>query len=349
MDGAEVNLNVGSVGINVFGAQTSSVQGTDGLGPVNSPLAGTVSGASIFSANAKPIGQQAGIPIGGAGLGTMSVDQLAGITLGLPIRQLKGGHLGVTAMDTGNVGFAPPGGLVGYNGVYVLGADLELGLMDRIGLNLDWGKTMTHTGRTTAVGVHQNNAFNANVNFKSGGLNVTAGYRYIDPLFYAPGYWGRIGNWINPTNVQGPTFRAGYDFTPSFGLNLGGDFYSAARDRAGLGGLGRDDEINRLLVGLKWDISKNFRTTIEWEGVYWSLDSTGGRPLHSGIPSLGAGQIHPTEHYITFGTGYNLTNNTLLKLMYQIGDFNGQGTLTNGPAGTRTNFGTFATQVAVKF
>jgi hypothetical protein len=338
MDGVDLNTGIGSVSVNVFAAQTSSVQGTDGLGPINSPLAGST-GAALFAGNSKPIGQ--------ALTGAMSVDQLAGVTLGLPIRQMKGGHLGFTAMDTGNVGFGPIGG--GFNGVYVLGSDLELGLADRLGLNVDWGKTLTHTGRTTAVGVNQNNAFNANLNYKSGGLNVSAGYRYIDPLFYAPGYWGRIGNWLNPTNIQGPTFRAGYDFTPSFGLNIGGDFYSSARNRAGLGGIGSDDDIKRLLVGLKWDISKNFRTTIDWEGVYWNLDSSGGRPLHSGIPGLGAGQIHPTEHYITLGTGYNLTNNTLLKMMYQIGDFNGHGTLTQGPTGAQSNFGVFATQVAVKF
>jgi len=170
---------------------------------------------------------------------------------------------------------------------------------------------------------------------------VTAGYRYVDPLFYSPGYWGRIGNWLNPTNIQGPTFRAAYDFTPTFGVNIGGDFYNAARNRFP-GGLGTDEDVTRALLGVKWGLTKGFNLTADYEGVFWSLANARG--------AGGAGQFHPTEQYITFGTGYNLTSNTLLKLSYQIGDFDGHGGLSAGAFGlTHYNFNTFTGQVAVKF
>lgn len=333
LDGARLTTHFGSLSAEVFVAQAMSVQGTDGSGPINSPLAGAGTPA-IFAGGIKPTGQPY--------IGQTNVDQLAGISLGLGLHTLQGGHIRFSALDTANKGFPP----VSFSDVYVLGLDGDLKLAGRLTLAADWAKTIPHVksgAPATPLAPHQNNAFNANVGYSSGGMHVSAGYRYVDPLFYSPGYWGRIGNWLNPTNIQGPTVRASYDVSNVLGLSVGGDFFSAARSRQGSGGLSRSDEINRLLVGVRWDIAKNFRTTVDWEGVYWKL--TG---VHSGIPGSGPA-FHPTEHYVTIGTGYSLTSGTQLKLMYQIGMYDGKGTLSNGLAGTKNNFGAFATQVAVKF
>jgi hypothetical protein len=332
MDGLKATTNFGSLSVEAFGGQTKSVTGTNG-GPYNSPIVGVTTapgGVALFAGGFKPIGQ----PFQGQAV----VGQLAGISLGLGIRQLQGGHIRVSALAMGDGGVPGAAG-VGFSGADLLGAGVDLKLADRLNFSGEWAKVLTNSGRFNTVNPYQNNAFDANVGYASGGLNVSAGYRYIDPLFYAPGYWGRIGNWVNPTNIQGPTFRAGYDFTPAFGLNVGGDFFSAARNRGGSGGLNMNDDITRVLVGLRWEVAKNFRTTVDWEGVYWSFD---------GNPNIGAGKVHPTEQYITLGTGYSLTSNTILKLSYQIGDFNGHGAL-NGGVGTRYNYNTLVGQVAVKF
>jgi len=341
MDGVRLSTNFGSVSVEAVGAQTKNVTGTNG-GAWNSPLAGA-SSLALFAPGGggtlvKPFGQDM-FP---GSRGQMTVDQLAAVSLGLGFNALGGGHLRFTAMDTSAE--LPSSIGAGFTNVLVLGADLDVKVADRLTFTGNWGKTNTGNGRFATVNAHQNNAFDARLGFGSGGLNVTAGYRYIDPLFYAPGYWGRIGNWINPTNVMGPTFRAGYDFGPAFGVNVGGDFYTGARNRAGaLGGLSTDDDIHRILVGLRWDVAKNFKTTVDWEGVYWKLDGT-----HAGVTPGGSGQVHATEQYITLGTGYNLTTNTLLKLGYTIGDFNGHNFLTSA-AGTRYNFNTFTAQASVKF
>jgi len=335
IDGVRLQTNFGSVSADLFGGQFKSVTGTNG-GAWNSPLAGTASapfGYGVFGfgpfGNVKPAAQ----PF----LGQMMVDQIVGVSLGLGFNLFeKAGHLRFTALD---MSAENPGSVgLGFSNVMVLGADADVHISDRLTAGLDWGKSITGNGRFKTVNPHENNAFNATLGYGSGGLSVNAGYRYIDPLFYAPGYWGRIGNWLNPTNIQGPTFRAAFDFSPAFGVNIGGDFYTPARNR-GPASLGTDEEINRMLVGLRWDIAKNFRTTLDWEGVYYGLNKTrtGG----------GAGQFHPTEHYFTLGTGYNLTSNTVLGLQYTIGDFNGKGLVT--PAGTRYNFNTVTGQVAVKF
>jgi len=342
MDGFKLDTNFGSVNVQAFGAQTKSVTGTNG-GPWNSPLAGvSITGGLGFDVFTPGFGGTLTKPFGQPYIGQMSVDQLVGITLGMGFNVMQGGHVRFTALDTSAELTGSRG--VGFSNVMILGSDFDLKLADRLTLTGEWAKTITGRGRFDTVNPHQNNAFDARVGYNSGGFNASAGYRYIDPLFYAPGYWGRIGNWLNPTNIQGPTFRAGYDFSPSFGLNVGGDFFSAARNRAGAtGGLSTEDEIHRVLVGLRWDVAKNFRTTVDWEGVFWKLDG-----MHAGVTPGGGGKVHPTENYLTLGTGYNLTSNTLLRLNYTVGDFDGHNFL-GSPAGTRYNFNTFTGSVAVKF
>lgn len=341
MDGADLTTTFGSFRFNAFGAQLASNQGTTGF-PVNTPLAGASSPALFVNSN-KPIAQPY--------QGQMNVDQLVGVSGGIGVRQLKDGHINFTAIETHQTGPNPTLAPVAFNGVLVLGSDLGFGLGSNFTVNAEYAQTITHNGRNSNVNSTQNSAIVGTLGWKSGKLNAAAGYKYIDPLFYAPGYWGRIGNWVNPTNIAGPTARVSYDFSKSFGLNVGGDFYQGARNRGGVGGLNRSgDSITRALVGLRWGLSKNFQTTVDWEGVYWKLSGTHGfAPLNGlGIPG-NPGTIHPTEHYITIGTGYHLTDATLLKLMYQIGDFNGHGALGEGGVGPSMNYNTVTASAAVKF
>lgn len=335
MDGFKLDTNLGAFNFQAFGAKMASVQGTDGT-PFNSPLAGVASttnqGVNLFGGNDnirnKPIGQPY--------QGQMVVDQLVGVSLGVGHRLLDGGNVRFSAIDTTNKRYGMRG--ADFNNVLILGADFDVKFWDRWNFKGAWGKTITGTGIDDPVNTHMNNAFTGSFGYRSGAMDVSAGYKYVDPLFYAPGYWGRIGNWINPTNVQGPTLRASYDITSKIGLNVGGDWYTAARRMDPIG-LGSADDIYRVLVGVRWDIASNFRTTVDWEGVFWSLDQD---------RFDANGKVHPTEHYITIGAGYNVTDSTLLKLGYQIGDFNGKGSFNSG-AGTRMNYNTLTGTVAVKF
>jgi len=340
MDGAKISTGLGSVGLQVFAAQTRSVQGIN-LGAWNSPLAGQTT-AAVFAGGLKPAAQ----PTGG---NAMTMDQLGGVNLTLPVRVAEGGSIRATAYHStgsGVGGSYTSGRGVGdpYTNASVLGAGLDLKFTERVNVNGEWSKSITGTGRNIGnVNHRDNNAFTGVVGYNGGALSLSAGYKYIDPLFYAPGYWGRIGNWLNPTNIQGPTVRAGYDFSPSFGLNVGGDFYTGARNR-GPDGLTSDDDITRVLVGLRWDVTKSFKTTVDWEGVYWKL---------AGVPSGEgrlAGTVHPTEQYLTFGTGYNVNDTTVLKLGYQLGSYNGRGPANGlGGIGSSYNFNVFTSQIAVKF
>jgi len=330
MDGVNLCTKFGSLGVQVFGGQTMSVNDTYGYAYMT-PYAG-VSDPAIFSGGVKPIGQ--------VYVGQEPMDSLAGVRVTLPLRVSEGGQFGVTALG----GWVTDPYYKGdFSNVQVLGADANLKFGEKTTVAAEYSKSVTGTGRFNQIGVHQNNAATGTIGYAVGGLNLSAGYKYIDPMFYAPGFWGKIGNWVNPTNVKGPVLRATYDFSPAFGLTVGGDMYTAARNQAGNGGIGKDDEINRVLVGCRWDVSKSFQTTVDWEGVYWKLQGP-----HSAFSSF-PGSVHPVESYVTFGTGYHLTDNTLLKLGYQIGSLDGKLFTGGGASGTKYNYNAFTSQVAIKF
>jgi len=222
--------------------------------------------------------------------------------------------------------------------VTVLGANSDIRLARQLTLSTEWARSIMGTSRFSTLNPSDNDAFNAMLGYSASGLSVSAGYRYVDPLFYTPGYWGRIGNWLNPTNIQGPTFRASYDIFPNLGLSLGGDYFTAARDSSPLG-LDANEDIKRALLGVRWGLSRTLNLTADYEGVFWSLNGSRG---------AGTGMFHPTEHYITLGTGYNLTGNTLLRFNYQMGDLDGHGALNYGSS-TRSKYSAFVGEINVKF
>jgi hypothetical protein len=225
-----------------------------------------------------------------------------------------------------------------FDDVVVLGANSDISLAKRLTLSAEWARSMVGSSRFPSTEPVDTNAFNAMLGYNASRLNVSAGYRYVDPLFYTPGYWGRIGNWLNPTNIQGPTFRAAYDVGPTLGFTVGGDYFTAARDGSALG-LDANEDIKRALLGVRLGLTRSLNLTADYEGVFWSLNGSRG---------AGTGMFHPTEHYITLGTGYSLSGSTLLRFNYQIGDFDGHGSLNNG-GGTRSKYNAFVGQVSVKF
>jgi len=335
IDGVKWSGNVGSLGVNVFGGETKSVAGVYNI-PLNSPRAGNGTG-NIFTGGVKPMAMLLS--------GQQTVDQLFGVETSLPLHILTNTKLGFAVYgDYANSGASAGAG--GFTNTLVLNGTLETSLSEKLSFKGQWGKANTGTGRLNTVNNQMNSAFIGSFGYGAGKVMVNAGYKYIDPLYYAPGYWGRIGNWINPVNIQGPNVKLGFDVSKNVGVNLSGEFYTSAHDLAvggqGVGGLGRDDEINRVVAAVKWSVLKNLNINAEWEGVFWKLQGT-----HTGLGTF-SGSVHPTENYITIGTGLNLTNSTQLKLSYVIGDFNGHSVLNSG-VGNTNNFNTFVSQVNVKF
>ncbi|MCW3051943.1 MAG: S-layer y domain [Chthonomonadales bacterium] len=195
---------------------------------INRPFVGLETGPRTLS-----FGKPTDYPIPftqGAGI----ANQSAGLHIDAPL--FKYGELGLTLIDfttsSGGVGGFPFAN--NFSNVLIYGADVKLKPFGRFQIDAEASKSVTATDFDHGDGQsnEDNNAFNLNLGYKSGPFDVQTGYQYIDPRFGAPGYWDKIGNWYNPTNVQGPFARIHYQCTPRLGIRIGGDYRTGARNRS---------------------------------------------------------------------------------------------------------------------
>ncbi len=216
-----------------------------------------------------------------------------------------------------------------YNKLTVYGADLNGalpfglgGLVKKGAIGVDASFTTSVQGglKTNAGGtgyLYQSNEEQLSAQF--GGLALKGGYQYVGPYFTAPGYWGKLGAWTNPTNVRGPIVSGQYALTPKLALKADAQFYKAA-----YGGtnspLQQDDKVTRYQVGLGYGLSSQYAVDLGYEDVLYDLKNRAG----TAATGINAGK--PNESYLTLGIGHSFNNNASLKLLYQIVQYNDKGT-----------------------
>ena len=243
-----------------------------------------------------------------------------------------------------------------FSNVVVYGLNFKLKSFGRFNISGEGAKSVTQLGISNGDPSNtndDNNAYTLNVSYNSGPVQSTLGYQYIDPRFGAPGYWNKIGNWYNPTNIKGPFLRVNYNFSKALVGYLGGDYYTGARNRAyndttSGTGFNTGSAIYRGTTGIKYNVNKYLNVGADYEGVFWDLSGA--------VTGTGA-RAHPLEQFITAKLGLNLTSNTVLNMSYQIinaQDLNGATGgfvpgLDNFSGGSNSNASVFTTQVAVKF
>ena len=339
-DGVKFESKFGSARTSIFAGSYSSLTTTGG-GSINTPLVGANYGvataANHFNGFAnKPTNLWLSPESAAAG-------ESAGIHIAVPILRL--GELGATLIDFGNSSNLP--GLGNFNNVVVYGVNLKLNPVGRFTFSGEAAKSVTQRGTLDADPSNSNddnNAYVANVGYNTGPVNAIVGYQYIDPRYNAPGYWNKIGNWYNPTNISGPYARITYNFSNALVGFLGGDYYTGARNRAFVGGFTKGSDIKRATAGVKYNVNKHINVGATYEGVLYDLSSAVTVSGRTG---------RPVEQYLTFNAGLNLASNTVLKFAYQIlnqqnvgGAFN---TVQAGTTGNDANASVFTTQLAVHF
>jgi hypothetical protein len=223
-------------------------------------------------------------------------------------------------------------------GVYGADGNLKIGPV-----GIDGEFAISTTGSNSQLSnvnsSHGNEAYNINASYTLAGVGLKAGYEAIYTNFGAPGYWGRIGSWSNPTNVQGAVLSASYAATPALNLAASGNILTGLNnDNFGNSPLGKKDTLNSFKVDGKYDISSAYNVDLGYEWVQWHLKGqTGVTPGTA------------TEGYTTLGVGHTFNSNATLKLMYQIVNFGAGKTGTSfDPAGS-TNGGIAVSQLEVKF
>ena len=223
-----------------------------------------------------------------------------------------------------------------YNRLSVYGVDfngaLPLGLpgVKKGGILVDAAYTVSAHGR----GQHFNDVGNSfryhstddQIGATFGGLTLKGGYQYVGPDFSAPGYWGKVGAWTNPTNIRGPVVSVKYAFTPKLSFNGDYEQYKAAYGTDGNGGkvnspLQQGDHLTRYQAGFGFGLSSAYAVDLGYENVQYKLNGSTD-PNGGGV----VGKGHPTESYVNIGLGHSISPTASFKLLYQIVHYDDQRT-----------------------
>jgi hypothetical protein len=211
-----------------------------------------------------------------------------------------------------------------------------------IGVDLSYGESLdgglnnnadyAPTGSATTVGKREVAQYNENeeqLKVQVGPVNLEGGYQFVGPYYSAPGYWGTMGAWTNPTNVKGGVVSANVNLTSKLGLNAGAQFYDPA-----YGGsiaspepspLQQGDKVDHYQVAASYNLNSSYDINLGYDAVEWNL-SNDNHTLNPATNAAGAitgyPRYKPTESYITFGIGHSFNSNASLKLLYQIIQYN---------------------------
>jgi S-layer homology domain len=255
----------------------------------------------------------------------------------LPIARAMGGHLGFKVGDKGGlnltfVDFDSNAVVGGANRTEVYGADFNYALSDSIKLSAGTGKAQPKIGNTNVATAAKKTRTNVGVDFKSGGLGVSAAYAEIGAAYNAPGSWSKDGIFWNLGDLKRMSIDASFDVNESLKLRGGftkGDQFST----------GTKDVVKSTKIGADFKITGAWSLMADYEDTKFT----------AGFVTPAASQFK----FTTIGLGYDMGASTLLKLFYQYGDhtgLTGSGVpiaLLNG-AGAN-NGATFGAQFSVKF
>ena len=375
-DGAAVNLKAGPAHVNAFAVKMSADQFSEPYG--GSAAIGTIGEAgNPFNAIRPATTPQ--IRPGGliAANHAAALDQGYGVratfgapeaaTLGFTLEQfgLSNSNVGGTSALNGVNGLGPNDGLTDpnatgnnaqFNRLTVYGADfngaLPFGLpgVKKGGILVDASYTVSQQGFNQGFN-NVGNGFRYSstddqIGAAFGGLSLKGGYQYVGPDFSAPGYWGRVGAWTNPTNVRGPVVSAKFAFTPKLSLNADYESYKAAYGTNANGSLvnsplQQGDHLYRYQVGFNYGLSSAYGVDLGYEDVLYKLNNSNGLLAAAG---------RPHESYVNIGIGHTISNNASIKLLYQIVHYDDKGTgFDPTAAGGKEDGGVAVGQFQLKF
>ncbi len=311
-DGANVSLKFSSAKVNIFaGRDNPSEGGTVGFNTLQ-PLIAFNSGLITWT-------------------GGLPINQQLGVTAGLPLGANGNLNLAYIWLSSNTVSG-------GANGVNVYGGDASF---NAGGFKLDGAYSKSDVVYNTHTIVNKkNDAYWVNVSRDFGKWGAKVGYRQINPFFGAPGDWGRVGIFWNPTDIKGITADAHLDISDSTKLVANGQFYTGTNNG---GSLGTSDKLNSIVVGLSHRMGTANTVDLGVESVTLSG------------PSFNVGSGNPFQRWYNIGFSHKISDNSMFRMLWQISDFDAKGggtdPITNAGdinPGVQKG-GLLTTQLSVKF
>ena len=339
-DGADFMFNFGSASLNIFGGRDENVLTNSGS-QINSMWAGQV--GHIFTPGGVSDGASSERPRGWVNNG-ISVDQHLGAKISVPLMNNGGLNLQYLILDSNynsNYGGSPSMIL---NRVVVFGGDVNFKFGQ---FAVDAGYSQSNMNRDSHTVIDEDNsAMWANVSYQKEKWGVKGGYKQILPQFGAPGDWGRIGIWWNPTDIEGFHVGGWINLTEKVMLHAKGEFYQGTGTQInGITGMNTNDKINRYTAGLNFKFAENWNAMLGAEFVEWNLKS---RQDDGGF----AGG-KPTERWYNVGFGYTMSDRASLSFLWQISDYDSKNVSGFRPfsssSQTRATGGLLTSQLSIRF
>lgn len=293
VDGGSLDFNFGGAKLNVFGGRINSQSGTD-FNQIQTIMAG--------------------------GQTWLEPQRVLGGTVSFPVTQKGGINLSYLWLDSDQVVGSGPG----VNRVNVFGGDAHFNL----------GKIMVSGGfsqsderyNTTSVFTDNNTAWWAKAGYNAEKWGIKAWYRNIEEFFGAPGDWGRIAWFYNPTNIKGWGAGAHLDLNENVRLWASGEMYEPEN--------GSGNDVNIYKAGLGYKLNSNSKVGVSWENVRFDNSGSGG---------------DPEVTWWNFGFDHMLGGNSTFSINWQISDFDGKGVMTTPFGAGTAKGGLITTQIGVRF
>jgi hypothetical protein len=362
-DGGILGFEFGSAKFNVFGGRQSNRATSQG-GDLNPMLVGQVGHRYNPAA---PVQRPVGLPGSQAAPTGIRVDQHLGLHLNVPLTEngkLDLAYIFLEANDNGGTGGAlisPFTGARAANRSQVFGGDLKWNF-GAINVEAGYAQSNLYNGQNTLID-EDNFAWNVGASYEADRWGAMVGYREIMPQFGAPGDWGRIGLWWNPTDIKGIDAGAHFNLTDTLKLNATGSWYSGTGRNVTIPGaftggaaatstgLSTNDEIQRYTIDLGYRVNDSWSLNLGYEHVDWDIAARAGAPAGTAAATGG----RPRERWWNIGLGYSLSDMAKLSILWQISDYNGNGVAGFSPFvgvtanGDRATGNLLTTQLSIKF
>lgn len=207
-----------------------------------------------------------------------------------------------------------------FDQVNVYGADAKIKLF---GLDVygEYAESNTRLGGAN-VNVRDNSAYNVHTKLSNGSWTLSGGYKEVEPLFGAPGSWGRMGTNVNPTDIKGAYGSWNWAPTSKVNVQLATQNYTGT-DK---GGNTKNQKSDNTKIGFAYKLGSTSDFTVSQEVTKYT----------------DAGALKGRETFTNYAYAKTLSATSTFRLLYQVVSYN------DGTADIQKG-GVVATQFSVKF
>jgi predicted porin len=258
---------------------------------------------------------------------------MLGVHLNVPLSDKGAINLAYLWLDGNQVINNGSSTLEPWNRVVVYGGDFDYRLGSKLGLYGGYAKSDLFYNAESKMD-EDNSAWWLGLNYggKEDKWGIGAGYRSIDPLYAAPGAWGRIGTMWNPVDLEG--FNANAWFTINDRLSLSAKAAFLRGRDTDASNLTEDDKVTTFHIGADYKLSDMSSFMLSYETANWDFD----------------GGASPMQSWWTLGFNFGLSSNTNLRVFWQMSDTDSDGASQFNFFGSeRARGGLIGTQLSVKF